>query len=55
MKMTPFTRWRVSLPMGPHSENLGIEFYGDQVDIALRFHLEAIRFSPRELTALKLS
>lgn len=45
MKMTPFTRWKLSLPMGEQSENAGIEFERDAVDVTLRFYVEAIRFS----------
>jgi hypothetical protein len=53
MKMTPFTEWRISLPTGSNSENAGIEFFGDTVDITLSFYVQAIRLSAKELNAFK--
>ncbi|MFA6372797.1 MAG: MAC/perforin domain-containing protein [Methanothrix sp.] len=55
MKMTPFTRWRICLPMSEHSENVGITFDGETVDITLQFYLEAIRLSANELKTLEIS
>lgn len=55
MKMTPFTRWRISLPMGAHSENAGIIFSRDAVDVVLRIYLQAIRLSEREMMRFGIS
>lgn len=55
MQMTPFTCWRISLPMGERSENEGIRFSGETVDIMLSFNVQAIRLSNKDWTTFNFN